>query len=510
MRTLLPALTLAAVLAAAPAAAPAEARATLESHCWLAVAYLLRVPEHDRYFVRFVTWYAVRRDRPEWRKFQRWWHNQISTEQAVARPVPVPGSAGLLWALDLRDCRWNARGWRVVARRDPYCREPWAGGKVARLLREMVGVAAEALEDTGEVPLVAIVRADFLMRDTSEPARGEGTDSYYDLLYARQRFPDGKEAADFPATSDDLDRFFGVKAVEDFLAGARVDTRVGAIVAGSRDDPVNGSLVARQNRVVQVRRGAWGQAFRTFDAFRTAGRKDYIEHAPDVARGKVEFDAGEFLYELPNGGQAMLLADGKSRRVEFADGRVTRPVSADKRHPDVRTGQCFVCHAGEGGFLAPRDMFTRNDRAGIKLKVYGREEANRVAAFFARWEGRVAGWREPYLALVKETTAGEDGKALTPVQLVKAYLDYRDWYDDPVSPEQAALECGVDVLTLRVALAADVRKVDLAGKAYPVLGLARLKELAKGLSIPRDAWEADVYRSANLLLRLYRESEAKR
>lgn len=480
-------LLLAVMVAAAclPAAGPPDAAPTPDAHAWLAVRHLQRVPERDRCFVRYVSWLAVPREKVRtWQSVCVWWLNQLSTEQAVARPAPVPGSGGLLWSLDLRDYRWNARGWRVVARREPYTREPWVDAAAAKLLRALAGVEAEPSAD-GTVPLVVLVRADWLFRETLESAR---SDSYYDLLFAARRFPDGKEAVDFPQNETDWNDFFGIKDAADFLARQKIDVRVGAVVAGSRDDPKGGSIVARQNRVVQILPTAYGVALKTFDAKRTAGDTDYLERVPEVAVGKIRFDAGELLASLPNGGQAGLLIDGAGKRLEFATGEFVHPKGPDGRNPDVRTMMgCVICHAPDGGLIPPKDAFKELLKGGVDLKIKDRETANRVKAYFLRWDSRVKGWQQPYLALVADSTADPvTGRGLTPVVLVKEYMAFRDWYDDPVPPTQAARELGHPEPVVKGACSKSVK--------------ARLAQLAAGKPIPREAFERDAYREAALLL----------
>ncbi len=189
-----------------PASGPPDAPATPEGHVRLAVSHLRSVPTEDRHYARYVSWLAVPRGRlPVAQAVMRWWLNQLSTEQAVARPALVSGSQGLLWQLDLRDYNWNARAWRVVARREPYFREPWVSREAARLLRLRIGEEPRP-DDDGTAHVIGVVRADWLFRETIESAR---SDSYYDLLYAGKRFPDGKGAVDFPADEKDWNDFFG-------------------------------------------------------------------------------------------------------------------------------------------------------------------------------------------------------------------------------------------------------------------------------------------------------------
>lgn len=470
-------LLLLATLTAALAVAPAELVPDMDRHVVQAVRHLRRVPAHDRHFVRFLSWLAVPSARlTSAQKVMRWWLNQLSTDPDVAQVEAVAGSGGTLWAIDLRDFRWNAAAWREVARREPYFREPWVMHEAAALLRVRVGEDAHEEKD-GTVHVIAVVRADWLFRDSIESARST---TYYDLLFAGQRFVRGKKI-DFPKDEADWNAFFGIDVTAKHLAKLKIDVRKGAITAGSNDDPVNGSIVARNNRVIQITRGPFGVAMKTFDVRVTAGDRDFIESAPDVAVGKIAFDAGELLAALPNGGQAGLLIDGKAKRIEFATGDFVHPRSADGRTPDVRTMMsCVVCHAPDGGLIPPRDTFADLLRSGVELKIKDRKVRNRTRAFFLNWEDEIAGHQRPYLKLLR-LTAG-----VKAAELPAAFLALRDGYDDPVTPEQAAREAGVGLHAFKAAAARSVK--------------ARLGQLAAGVPIPRAAWERGAFREALLLL----------
>ncbi len=112
----------------------------------------------------------------------------------------------------------------------------------------------------------------------------------------------------------------------------------------------------------------------------------------------------------------------------------------------------------------------------------------------------MAGYRAKYTRLVARTAK------MTPTKLASEFMAFRDWYDDPVTPAQAARELGIPLPVLRHALSIDLKKVEYAtGKTTPILGLARLKQLAAGKSIPREVWEKGVYRDAHLIYLLLKK-----
>lgn len=478
-------LTAALLALGAMAAGPADAPATMDAHVLLAIKHLSRLPRADREYVRFASWLAVPKARLATKQAAtRWWLNQLSTSPHAVTPETVAGSHGLLWALDLRDYRWNAEAWRTVARREPYFREPWIPAEAARLLRIRIGEEA-AEEKDGTVHVIGVVRADWLFRETLESARSP---SYYDLLYAERRFGP-KAKTDFPANETDWNEFFGIKDAVAFIEKSKIDPRRGAVVAGSRDDPVNGSIVARQNRVVQVLRSPWGAALKTFDAKETAGDTDYSEKHAEIAVAKIKFDAGELLASLPNGGQAGLLINGEGKRLEFATGEFVHPKGPDTRTPDVRTMMgCVICHCPDGGLIPPKDTLARLLKDSIDLKTKDRDLRNKTKAFFLDWESEVAGYQRPYYRLIEKTTAGPLGVTppLKPAGLVKEFMAFRDWYDDPVTASQAAAELGVPVPMMRLAASKSVR--------------SRAGDLARGLSVPREPFERDVFREVALIL----------
>lgn len=492
---------------------------------------------------RFISWHAIAINSGLrlWQRAMRWWLAQMSTGPAYIAPVSVPGTHGLLWQLDLRDYRWNASAWRAVALREPYTRAVvdefgrFVGVDIHQidLLQRFIGekrfrVTERLLvngirKDVDTFPAIGVVRADWLFRETLETDRSP---SYYDLLYARKRFPrvnpepetytervpqtvrqqvydaryggyvwheytsyttvtrtrpakpvDQRRAAvDFPKTRKDWDDFWGVSAIRDYAKKVKFDLRYGAVVPGSRDDPRGGSIVARNNRVVAF----WSTgALETIDVARTKRGEDFVEQPVEVSLDQIEGDNGEFLAPLPNGGQAALLI-AANRRVEFATGRFVHPKFADQRNPDVRTPQCFVCHAASGGVIAPRNLFDEYARAGIELKINSRVKRNQVRAFMLNWEHRLAGWQAPYLRLIERATFDVDArKPLTPQELIKEMLALRNWYDDPVSAAQAAWELGLPKEVFQGAAARSTT--------------ARVLALGRGIAVPRETWERDVY-----------------
>ena len=498
----------------AMAAGPAsDARPTAETMAALAakdLGQMLRDGKaEDARQSRYISWHAIPAAKlSEARKAASVWiAGHLSTAPGRIAPADVPGSAGRLQRLDLRDYRWNRDAWRAVALREPFSVEPAIRSETAIRLRDAIG----EVQDPKTLHVVAMVRGDWLLRDTMESDRST---SYYDLLFAGKRFvretpprpprrpgerpappaPSRLKTTSFPENEDEWNDFFGVKAIVESLRKQRLDPERGAVVAGSRDDPIRGSIVARNNRVVLFVQTASGVAMKTFDTDTTSGEFDYLEGSKDVPRlvqaGKLKAKAGELLASLPSGGQAGLLVNGEGKRTEKAppDFAVN---SADARYKDVRTMMgCVQCHAPDNGLIPPKDMVREALRAGLDAKFKDRDERNAYRAFFLDWDSKVAGWQAPYKAMVadlgRDALLDAEGKPWTGAQFATALIALRDRYDDPVRLEQMACECGTTVAKLKAAAVKSPK--------------ARLGLIALGKPIPRDTWDRDVFREAMLLL----------
>ena len=501
-------------------------------HCQLASGYLLSLPKEEWVHKRFISWYGVPQEilGPSQRTM-KWWMHQLTLSQFPVIPEVVPGSDGRLWMIDLQDYRWNAAAWQAVAERSPYFQEPLIEANYAVFLRDAIGykLGSEFIKKN-QYPVVAMVWAPWLFRDTIESQRST---SYYDLLFAEQRFgaaheqtwrtetktlyhpggdyiyPDDSgrvspkveagwykvdlkystanvtaKRIDFPATEGDWNDLFGIKTTVDYMAKQRLNLRTGAVVAGSSDDP-KGSIVAVNNRVVQVVRIPTGVALKTFDTDVTAGEFDYLERSPDAIVGDIKFKAGELLASLPNGGQAGLLIDAKGKRQELAPTTFAHN-KVDPVYVDVRTMMgCVGCHGPDGGFIPPRDLVKELLAAGVDVKIKDRQKKNEFQAFYLEWEGRIKTYQEPYYDLIRKTTGIPGQKGWTGTDAVKAFVGFRVWYDAPVTQDQASRELGITVDLLRFQIRSSPN--------------ARLNMLLQGGTVPRATWDADKYQEAVFL-----------
>jgi hypothetical protein len=487
--------------------------------------------------------------------------NKVSTSPGVVRGAEVPGSGGRLWAVDYREPRWNLPAVLAVAARDRRYREPHVSPALARRLRELTGgkqdpktfhlgvvlpgawFAREVLETDrspayydllyagerfggaapGWAPYDTTVTADRtpvgdlsgafkaaltrgqavrVTHQTDNPklvyvAAGglEGYCRAADLAPA----PAGPAAArDFPATDRDFDKKWGAAAARDFLKAEKLRVAVGAVVAGAKSDPVRGSYVAYQDRVLYLLQTPLGVYMRTFDSLKTAGKRNYADkdQVRRVLLEDLEFDAGEFLASMPNGLQAALLTDGNGKRVEFADSRVARN-TRDPVDVTVKTSiACDVCHAPQYGVLAPtNNKVLEAIGRGVRLLDKDPEVRAELEGFFKGLDASLPVWRVRYqVALVGVTASPADPKGWTGQRLAAELLAFRDGYDAPVGPDQAAAELGYPKLAVILAALVD--------------GSVDAGNLVAGGHVPRTVWDEDLLPRLALVLSAARRGES--
>jgi hypothetical protein len=536
-------------------------RSAMNAHVSAALRHLVtEVGEYDRCYVRYLSFYDL--DEPtdlrRHVKLSNWWNNQMSFDEYFHLLKPVRGTGSRLYSLDLRDYRWNSPAWYAVAAREPRFRQPWVYFREAEALRREAGYYDVRPAEDGTTPVVVVVSGMWFLRDTLETNRST---SYYDLLFAERRFavdpekthefrfasvkrefwPGGVDPADgqeyekgtytvrtthyrtvqdwkayefsgFPRDEAELEKALGIDVVRAFARKEQVDLDYGAIVAGGRDDPQAGSIVALQNRIVTVLNGPMGQYMKTFDVLRTAGLRDYSQSlifaGKRFERGagvRAVADAGEILFYLPNGGQGGLLINGEGKRVEVAAATVANDTSDRRLNPGVRTpGSCVTCHSGSGGYIAPDNLYAKWKAAGIRLKFANPQQRNRVEGFFRGLDKRMRSAQDRYQDLVNETTQPfadepKDTKAWTGADAAAEVLRFRDKFDDPVTLDTAAKELGIPAAAFKwLARRAGVEGLNAEGRV--VQRNQRANELVQGLAIPRSAWDDDLLRQMGTLL----------
>lgn len=527
----------------------------LDEHASWALAWMACQPPERWCDIRFVSWNAVPQEMmSDFRQVNAIWVNQLHFRKTATTFKEVPGTAGRLQWFYLSDYGWTAPAWEAVAERDPYVREEQGVGSgspsflknikgahpqalayakeaptVAETLRLMIGYRVpEKQYKDGKFPLVSMTWGPFQMKEQTESNRSS---SYYDLLFAKQRFVEVKgqgkkvtktidwpggdftwpadseyagkitknlkpgrfeydiyETGDknvkfvnFPKNVEEAEKAFGIDVVRKFGKEQYIDLTTGAVVEGGQDQPERGSIVTLHNRLLEFIKGPLGVNARSFDVIDPTGFKDYIEQAPKLAVGKIAFDAGEHLYALPGGGIAWMLSDGQQNRVEVAAQLAASGQNLSKKLNIGVTnpGACFICHAGSGGYIPPRNVLVEMKKNGTNLNIKDKDLLDRVNDFYFSWEKEVEDYQKPFNALCHKI-AGWDG-----VKFGSKLQECLEWYDKPVPTEQAAAEFGMEPEVFRAVAAKSVS--------------GQVAKMLDGLPITRRTYEQDTYRTLGLL-----------
>ncbi len=540
-----------------------------DAHVKASLGFQTLLNEGDRKYIVMVSfWDVLEKDLWNCRRYLGFWVNQMSFERSLRVPQEVPNTGGRLVWLDLRWYGWNQRAWQAVASRDPFTREPWVTHLSAEALRQGAGYKGikPVKGDDGResTPALVMVNGRWFIRETLETDRST---SYYDLLFARFRFPDGDHHqdapgkteeyetteryywaggygdnghqynagwytrkvkktrevqgaaktyaahVDFPKDIQDWERAFGIDKLRAFARDTYIDLDYGAVVAGGRDDPDRGSIVALNNRLLVIYDGPLGKHMRSYDVFKTTGDHDYSEKLI-FKKGAFRkgdgadavFDAGEILSDLPNGGQAGFLINGKGERAEIAANKAADGRNADRHlSAGVRNyGDCMICHAGGGGFVLPRDQEKEDLGRGIKRKFKDRHQQQRYEGFFEQWEEDLAASRVKYQRMVAKTTIHPHKIPIAEEQpwngsmIAEMTRKFREEYDAPVTPERAALVLGVPVAMYKYLASRGGVSEDYKTRNH------RLNQQVQGKAIPSTTFESDVFRQAGFLLDAYR------
>lgn len=486
-----------------------KAPPSADSHAQLLYDYLKKNPKEAEYLRGFSYYnYAKNKQREKRVKSMRFWINQLHLEPAVSFAQEVPGSAGLLWVIDIRDFGWSKESFSAIARREPYCVEPEIDSATAILLREIIGVD----QDKKTLHAEAIVRADWFFRETMESDRSA---SYYDALFAKFRFGKAKVSAktvkktvqvtakrlvqyrnqngqtyyveepatykeveekveekkvagfvNFPKDEADFERVFAVDKFREHLKEFKIDTRHGAVVEGMEKGV---SIVARQNRLVERIQTSVGSYYKTFDVKETSGKRDFAEQL----NKDFVFDAGEILTDTPCGGMAALLVNSKGVILETADNRFATDNSDLKYDARVRTpGSCFICH--EQKYIKPQNLVEDMLKAGVDILFKKKADVISTRAFFLDWEDKLDNEQTRFTKFIARTSGFKAGENATQLKA------WRDEYDAPITLEVAAIEMGMTVPDFKLAAINSTK--------------ARILMLLRGLTIPRKTWEVDGYK----------------
>jgi hypothetical protein len=314
-----------------------------------------------------------------------------------------------------------------------------------------------------------------------------------------------KVIKDFP---EDLTQFqdrWGITDAQKTLDRERIFAKRGEVVGGSRNVK-NGSFVAYNDRVIEILVLAGGfPSMRTRDFRKTSGKSNPANDPRGVAIGDLQEDAGEHLVTLPSGLQTAFLTGGAKdgrKRVEFGDAEVVHS-SKDPSFGVVKTQfSCAICHAPSFGVLDPSNTKVKDGIRRLRSPKTNQgglldadpHVADALAAFFVGWEEDTEYWRLPYKKALRTLTTRPDNLGWTGQKFADETIRFRDWYDAPVSLEQAAVELGVPRLAMMLVCMQD--------------GGLDTQNLFMGESIPRAEWDDVLYRKLALTLSVMRNAES--
>lgn len=450
-----------------------------------------RYSEADKPYIRYLSLHSVPADIKA-QDVMRFVLPHLSTQQVIERimPVQVPGTA--FYRCDLRDLHWELPAWFHVMEKYPFDQS-----------------------GTGN-PL--FVRMDWLAFQTSD---AQLSSSYYDLLYSEKRFPEGKaaysspvkssgfkrgrdgglmrttrkpttyaapkakaSASNFPATADEFLGFWGVDTQKNkpFQRGIVIDQ--------------GNSGVALHTRLVVNFPNALGAAWQTFDSDIGVGEEDALSKLD----GGLKFKATEIIAAMKKvslktgesfNAQAYLLTDGAQKTVNEADVRIV--VDSTSTPPVIRTpGSCVRCHSGQGILTLPKNAIRAFIEDGGVIAKYKKEDAEAFEIFYLGTLATEVKRHQDDFGLFVESVCD-----LTPTQVVSEYSGLLNYYDRPLTIEQAAVEVYARDKT------EFINAVGLYAARRPTISI-RLANLIHGKKIPRGVWEDSVFQQASSALAEWR------
>jgi hypothetical protein len=406
--------------------------------------------------------------------------NALSRTRAISTPTRVTPT---LWRVNLTayapiddDRRAWTAAWEKLAESDPYFHirtevavgngrkvEKSKGANVAQSLRPLdsstlrlvtidggwIDLAAAARLHAATLSAGPLLRADYFVGQATIPPR------YY-------------EFTGIADTESDFLKSVGVdRATIDRL---RADIGANLIISG---------VTAKPRRIVWSQ-GPLGGVYSTLDVERVEAERDPIRR-PLSAGGLVfKYDVSEWFALAPNGLWRTALYSSAGKRQDSVPDRVAKDFSDP--HADgviVPLLSCIRCHR-EGGLRPFRDDQSRLLTGRVDLYSPDPRIVQRAAEFYdePRLQRQMTFDRQTYT----DATARATGN-LTPEQLADALAaSIRRFAYQPVTPDQAATEVGLDLESFRELL---------APTRDPIILL-----LLEGNSVLRGQWESSFAEAA--------------
>jgi mono/diheme cytochrome c family protein len=225
--------------------------------------------------------------------------NSLSWGRTIKIPQAID-PAETIYRIDMRDFQWDEELWKAIVSANPY------GVMVDSPDGKFVRQATESqLPD---------IRGDWFVAAASRPPL------YHRLLQ-------------LPATVPELEKVLRIDAAAN-IAQEKV------VRAGFGD-----SGVSHNNRLIERHDSPYGAYWISYDFDGNTGRKDLHQHPLGPGQGDEHFEhaGGEIIFNLPNGLQGYMLADGAGHQLD----KGPTSIVSDPKRPDraVTNGvSCMSCH----------------------------------------------------------------------------------------------------------------------------------------------------------------------
>ncbi len=391
----------------------------------------------------------------------------LSTAPDIVRPVIVPGTAGALLRLDLRDYNWSVKTWEQLAEADPYFHlrvttvvtQDWPGGVWAADGQHYAPGAFRYKTKKTKATLFA-GRGD--PKHMVELARL--TYSEAPILFGDWFFNQTAVAVDRKPNYYD---FLGVRDQKTFEDVIGFDKKLAKKFGNDLRASVEDSSVTLQPRAI-IRQATLGGAYwKTLDFRKAVGDNNPLKIlGQDIEKGA---DALEVYGHLPNGFFATGLFNNKGVRQDTAPDFIASDSvskSTDRRvHVNV---SCVRCHAGSG--LQPIDDWTRNLlQPPLAGKSYDHDKLLQIRREYLRsLEPFLDRDRRIFADAVKEATG------MTVKEYSNVYSRYWEKYEDKkFTLIDAAAYAGVHPAKLHEAISASVA----TGQGDPSLSIFLVRGL---------------------------------
>lgn len=432
------------------------------------IKFLEKIPEHERSYLSFFSFYNVPPDLREDTALTLSFvlhsltgisENPLdnagdyypSAKVLNDKFIPVRRVTDTIYYADIRHHNWEIQDWQDVAALDPLFIAPAVQVPVYEQLRQMSGNN--------------IVSGLWFIANSMDVNRqldnGQQLQIYSTLLYSKNKSPQ---------TIDEFRKIWGI----DLERSQKLANEVGAVVIDSDTVSRIGTRVLMGHRSE-----VGGYLYQTFDTKSEISSNDFLETFPYNSPPK-NIDAGEAISANHIGMQTYFLFNGEGKEVPFGDPSVVRNNSDFLKDARVRVpNSCLACHSA--GLIPARNIVHEyRDYLNIQIPKY--EQKLRLERIFQneRFNESI----EDNQKLFARSLLKVNG--LSPEDNYEVYHNSVWYYSQPLDLKQILIECGTTEEILR----------EKVSKSFEVFGVdkvpARLKlalHPTKPIDIPRDIWE---------------------